>query len=47
MKKLIALLLGLMMAFSLVACNNTENPDNGGGGAGGGGGSGGGNRGLI
>ncbi len=36
MKKLIALLVGLMMAFSLVACNNTEDPDNSGGSRGGG-----------
>ena len=28
MKKILALLISLMMVFALVACNNTEDPDN-------------------
>ena len=39
MKKLIALLLGLMMAFSLVACGDTSGNTGGGGSGGGGGGN--------
>ena len=32
MKRILALLISLMMVFALVACNNTEDPDNSGGG---------------
>ena len=39
MKKLIALLLGLMMAFSLVACGDPSGNTGGGGSGGGGGGN--------
>ena len=43
MKRILALLISLMMVFALVACKNTEDPDNSGGGEGGGSGGGGGN----